>query len=111
MADESWRGKVGALAGDEVDAFLAEGRIARLGCLDADGWPYVVPSWYQYADGGFWIIPRERSVWAGYLARDGRGCAVCWTTRTRVADPPERESWYQGPRPVGSKLVRVHGID
>lgn len=70
--DESWRGKVGRMDEAELAAFMAGGTVARLGCLDHEGWPYVVPSWYQYADGGFWIIPRERSVWAGYLARDGR---------------------------------------
>lgn len=69
---ETWRGKVGRMDEAELAEFLSGGTVARLGCLDDQGWPYVVPSWYQYADGGFWIIPRERSVWAGYLARDGR---------------------------------------
>ena len=56
----------------ELDAFLATGIICRLGCLDDEGHPYVVPCWFHYADGGFYIIPRERSAWANYLARDGR---------------------------------------
>jgi hypothetical protein len=70
--NEGWRGKVGRLDEGELAAFLAEGRVARLGCLGPDGWPYVVPTWFQFADGGFWIIPRQRSVWAEYLAADGR---------------------------------------
>ena len=37
-----------------------------------EGWPYVVPTWYQWADGGFYIIPRARSAWARYMADDGR---------------------------------------
>ena len=69
---ESWRGKVGKMDEEETAAFLAGGLVARLGCLDGEGWPYVVPTWYQFADGGFWIIPRQRSAWAAHLERDGR---------------------------------------
>ncbi len=72
QADETWRGRVGRMDSAEVDSFLAEGKVCRLACLDQEGWPYVVPTWFQWADGGFWIIPRERSIWAGYLKRDGR---------------------------------------
>lgn len=43
--DESWRGTVGKLGEDAVAAFLAEPKIARLACLDENGWPYVVPCW------------------------------------------------------------------
>lgn len=70
--NESWRGKVGKMSEAEIAAFLAEGVLCRLGCLDLGGWPYVVPVWFQHADGGFYIIPRERSAWASYLQRDGR---------------------------------------
>ncbi len=69
---EAWRGKVGKMGREEMEAFLAEGTVGRLGCLDDEGWPYVVPVWYQHADGGFYVIPRERSAWARYLQRDGR---------------------------------------
>ena len=71
-AGEEWRGKVGKLSEEELDEFLAGGNVARLGCLDPSGWPYVVPTWYQWADGGFYIIPRARSAWAKYMADDGR---------------------------------------
>ena len=71
-ASEEWRGKNRKMSQAEAEAFLAEGVIARLGCLDEEGWPYVVPTWFHYADGGFYVIPRERSAWARYLKRDGR---------------------------------------
>jgi nitroimidazol reductase NimA-like FMN-containing flavoprotein (pyridoxamine 5'-phosphate oxidase superfamily) len=71
-AAEAWRGKVGKLSDEELSAFLAEGNVARLACMDEAGWPYVVPTWYQYADGGFYIIPRARSNWATYMANDSR---------------------------------------
>lgn len=70
-----WRGKVGGLDREEMDRFLAEGRLARLACLDADGWPYVVPVWHEWSEGGFWVVPRRRSAWAAHLRRDPR-CAV-----------------------------------
>lgn len=73
--DESWRGKVGRLQQDEFDSFLAEGHIARLACLDDNGWPYVVPLWYEWDEDGFWVIPRKKSAWAGYLKNDPR-CAM-----------------------------------
>lgn len=71
-AGEEWRGKVGKLSAAEVKDFLAGGHVARLACLDGEGWPYVVPTWYQHADDGYYVIPRARSTWAEYLRRDGR---------------------------------------
>lgn len=56
----------------ERERFLARGIVCRLGCLDDDGYPYVVPVWFDYADGGFYLVPRERSAWAQFLKRDGR---------------------------------------
>lgn len=75
MADESWRGKVGVMDPESVAAFLDEPRIARLGCLDDDGWPYVVPCWQEWDGSSFWVVPRERSAWARYLAAEPR-CAI-----------------------------------
>ena len=69
---EAWRGKVGRLSEAELGEFLAGGQICRLGCVDEDGWPYVVPCWFEYSDGGFYIIPRARSVWARHVRRDPR---------------------------------------
>lgn len=75
QTDESWRGKVGPLAAAELAEFLAEPQLARLACVDAGGWPYVVPCWHEWDGEAFWVIPRERSVWARYLAAEPR-CAV-----------------------------------
>jgi hypothetical protein len=60
------------MTADERTAFLAGPLIARLGCLDEDGHPYVVPTWFTHQDGGFYLVPRARAAWAGYLRRDGR---------------------------------------
>ena len=63
---------MGRMSQAEIDAFLEEPVICKLGCLDADGHPYVVPVWFHAASGGFYIIARERSRWAPYLERDRR---------------------------------------
>ncbi len=56
----------------DLKTFLATDVLCRLGCLDDQGHPYVIPCWFQYADGGFYIIPRARSAWAKYLQHNGR---------------------------------------
>lgn len=75
MADESWRGKVGRLNEEDLVAFLNEPQVARLACLDDDGWPYVVPCWQEWDGKSFWVVPREKSAWARFLASDKR-CAI-----------------------------------
>jgi nitroimidazol reductase NimA-like FMN-containing flavoprotein (pyridoxamine 5'-phosphate oxidase superfamily) len=70
------------MSAEERAAFLAKGVICRLACLDDEHHPYVVPVWFEYADGGFYIIPRARSAWAAYLQRDGR-VSLC------IDAPPE----------------------
>jgi hypothetical protein len=72
---ESWRGKVGVLHQEEIAQFLSGPMVARLASLDAGGWPYVIPCWQEWDAVGWWVIPRERSVWAYNLERDPR-CAV-----------------------------------
>ena len=69
---QEWRGKVGRLSDEDMQAFLASNVLCRLGVLDDDGWPYVVPVWFQYKDDGFYVIPRERSDWARYMEKDRR---------------------------------------
>jgi nitroimidazol reductase NimA-like FMN-containing flavoprotein (pyridoxamine 5'-phosphate oxidase superfamily) len=69
---EEWRGKTGPLSDEELEEFLSTDVICRLGVLDEEGWPYVVPVWFHYSDGGFYIVPRERSNWAEYMANDPR---------------------------------------
>ena len=71
---EEWRGRVGGMSEEEMEAFLAGGSVMRLACLDDGGDPYCVPCWHEWRDGYFWVVPRQRSKWARYLQRDGR-CA------------------------------------
>lgn len=61
-----------AMTAEEISAFLDSDVLCRLACVDGAGHPYVVPCWFTYAEGGFYIIPRARSAWAAYLKRDPR---------------------------------------
>ncbi|HET8627643.1 MAG TPA: pyridoxamine 5'-phosphate oxidase family protein [Thermomicrobiales bacterium] len=69
-------GREGRLRPEEVDAFLARPLLCRLACLDGEGWPYVVPTWYEWDSEVFWLVPREKSAWAAYLAAEPR-VALC----------------------------------
>jgi nitroimidazol reductase NimA-like FMN-containing flavoprotein (pyridoxamine 5'-phosphate oxidase superfamily) len=51
--NEEWRGKVGKMTEEEMAQFLSGNPFCRIGCLNDDGWPYVVPCWFEYNDGGF----------------------------------------------------------
>ena len=105
--EEAWRGKVGKMSQEEMEAFLAEGVIARLGCLDDEGWPYVVPTWFHYADGGFYIIPRERSAWAAYMKRDDRvALAIDEGSRLRKVMVKGRAELIEEPN-VGGRWVEI----
>ena len=70
-----------AMTDEEMDQFLHSDALCRLGCLDEEGHPYVVPCWFTYADGGFYVVPRARSAWASYLKRDPR-VSLCIDTES-----------------------------
>jgi uncharacterized protein len=55
---EGGRGSAREMSRDEIDAFLREQRIARLGC-HADGVTYVVPLIYAYGDGAVVAVTTE----------------------------------------------------
>ena len=75
MADE-FRGKMGALEDDEVNAFLAGDHLARVACLKPDGWPYVVPVWYHWDGTDLWFVGRERAEWCRHMQNDPRVSVV-----------------------------------
>jgi hypothetical protein len=120
--DESWRGKVGRMETSEMEAFLAQGIVGRLGVNDDEGWPYVVPVWYQYADGGFYIIPRERSVWAEYMKRDprvfltidvtdGLGKVMVKGEADLLETPNVGGKWVEIAREMSLRYLGPHGPD
>lgn len=107
VEEQTWRGKRGKLDQTDLEEFLAEGVLARLACLDGEGWPYVVPVWFHYADGGFYIIPRERSAWAEYLKRDPRvALTIDETGRQRKVFVKGEAELIEEPN-VGGKWVPI----
>lgn len=90
---EDWRGTIGTIARADMDALLEEGVLCRLAVLDGEGWPYVVPVWFEWDvdDEVFWVVPREKSAWARYMADDPR---VALTIDTPA--PPYRKVAAQG---------------
>src|SRR3954447_12344545 len=69
---ESWRGKVGKTSQDEIERFLGTSALCRLACHDDEGWPYVVPTCFQFADGGFYLVATERPALAPLMRIDPR---------------------------------------
>ena len=109
-------GREGVMGPEEVAAFLAEPMVGRLACLDRDGWPYVVPTWFEWDGAGFWIVPRKRSAWAAYLAADPRVSlsideesgrrVVCQGTARLVEEPNVGGRWVE----IGRRMaVRYRG--
>ena len=43
---------------EEIEAFLAEPRLAAFATVDEDGHPRVRPLWYLWRDGTFWFTTR-----------------------------------------------------
>lgn len=107
---EDWRGTIGTIARADMDALLEEGVLCRLAVLDGEGWPYVVPVWFEWDvdDEVFWVVPREKSAWARYMANDPR---VALTIDTPA--PPYRKIAAQGraevvERPnIGGRWVEI----
>lgn len=46
---------------DELAAFLEEERVLRLATVDDEGWPAVVPVWFVWHEGAFWVWNLDRA--------------------------------------------------
>jgi hypothetical protein len=61
------------LSDDEMQAFLHErGHLARIGTVDADGMPRVVPLWFVVEDGELLFTPRSPAIIWKNIERDPR---------------------------------------
>ena len=56
----------------ELDALLRDVSVCKLVCLDADGYPLVVPLVYEYYDGGFYITSHRPTMWAEQVVARSR---------------------------------------
>jgi nitroimidazol reductase NimA-like FMN-containing flavoprotein (pyridoxamine 5'-phosphate oxidase superfamily) len=62
----------------EAAAFLDEpGHLLRIGTVDDDGQPLVVPIWFMRSADRLLFTPRARSAWLGHLRSNPRaGCTI-----------------------------------
>lgn len=71
-AREQRRGRRIAMSTDELDAFLGEERMCRLGSLGADGSPHVSPLWFVWDGTAIWLNSVVKSQRWTNLMRDPR---------------------------------------
>jgi hypothetical protein len=63
-----------AMTATETDTFLDEERVLRLATVDEDGWPAVVPVWFVWYEGAFWVWNLTRAKRTARL-REGTRCS------------------------------------
>ena len=122
MSEDTWRGKVGPMQPEEMEAFLGGSTFARLATVDGEGWPYVVPAWQEWSEGRFWLIARKRSAWAGHLAAEPRCAVTVDETGTQrkviaqcraevVEEPNVGGRWVEIARRMSVRYLGEHGPD
>ena len=80
------------MTAQEVFEFLGEpGHLVRIGSVDPEGNPLVVPTWFILEQDRFLVTPRERSSWFANLAANPQ---VCFTVDESV--PPYRKVILRG---------------
>ncbi len=108
---------------DEVTAFLDEpGHLLRLGTIDEDGWPRVVPIWFRHVDGEIVFTPRQESVFLANLRADPRVSlsidedalpyrkVTIKGTARMVHDIGEDDQWREGYRDIARRYVPEDGV-
>ena len=99
--------EIGPMSKAEMEAFLAGGEICRVGCLDPDGYPHLVPVWFHYQDGGFYLVGREKSLWATCMSRDPKA-TLCVDTLPVVRKVLVRgDAEVLEPPNVGGRWVEI----
>lgn len=69
----------GGMPDHEIEEFLRSPDstwLLKLSFMKGDGWPMVVPLWFQWDGEAFYVVGRKRSNWVTDLKRDPR-CAIC----------------------------------
>jgi Pyridoxamine 5'-phosphate oxidase len=82
------------LSYQEMQHLLERPLAARLGCIDDDGFPYVVPIRYQYENGTFFITARLKAAWATFLRNDPR-LSMCIDTSDLNEGTTEGDDYFK----------------
>jgi hypothetical protein len=110
------QGRRGPLNSSELEAFLALPLLARLACVDASGWPYSVPVWFQWERERFWIIGSERATWVQLVQAQPRVAllvddpvtrtrVLCQGEVRRVDHDPTAENWIEVGRRMSMRYL------
>ncbi len=112
------------LSTTELDEFLDEpGHLLRIGTIDAQGFPSVVPIWFVHRDGEILFTPRGLSVFLANLRRDPRvglsidedplpyrKVTVRGTARI-VHEPGNDDEWRDLYREIAKRYVPTEAAD
>lgn len=67
---------------EQLQEFLTEQpHLMKLATLDAEGWPYVVPVWYDYDGEAFTVSGRAKARWVANIRSDHRVSACIDTPK------------------------------
>ena len=112
------------MSDDEVRTFLDEpGHLVRIGTVDADGMPRVVPTWFVLVDGEVLFTPRGPAAFLANIRRDARiGLSidedplpyrkVTVQGRARIVHEPGRdEAWRDLYRTIAKRYVPAERAD
>ena len=108
----------------EVRAFLEDpGRLVRVGTVDEDGMPRVVPTWFTFEDESILFTPRAPAVFLANIRRDPRiGLSidedplpyrkVTVQGMARVVhEPGEDDVWRDLYRRIASRYIPVEAAE
>jgi len=112
------------MSDDEVQVLLDEpGHLLRIGTVDADGTPRVVPIWFVMVDGEIVFTPRSPAVFLANIRRDARvGLSIdedpypyrklTVQGRARIMhEPGEDDVWRDLYRKIAYRYVDVERAD
>jgi PPOX class probable F420-dependent enzyme len=97
------------LSPEELDALLREPIVARLGTIDADGYPIIVPIWTEWDGTAIWLVVRSKADYAANLRE--RPKVSLSVVRGDAADTRAlilgRAEIVEGPGPLSGRLEAV----
>jgi PPOX class probable F420-dependent enzyme len=100
---------LGPLSAAELDALLREPIVARLGTVDADGYPVIVPIWTEWDGSAIWLVVRSKADYAANLRDRPKVCLS--VVRPDAADTRAlilgRAEIIEGPGPLSGRLEDV----
>ncbi len=112
------------LTDEETTDFLDEpGHLLRIGTVDADGFPRVVPTWFIHADRDILFTPRAPAIFLANIRRDRRvGLSIDEDAlpyrkltvqgETRIVhEPGDDDAWRGLYRQIASRYIGERAAD